>query len=62
MLSTGSTPGLSPETRADPDLYDAAYLAGGPERVVDLALVSMARRGLLHLAYTGWTSVARPLP
>ncbi|MCX5210356.1 TIGR04222 domain-containing membrane protein [Kitasatospora sp. NBC_00240] len=41
-------------------LYETAYLAGGPARVVDLALVLMASRGRLHLAHTGWTSVADP--
>ncbi|WP_051939859.1 TIGR04222 domain-containing membrane protein [Phaeacidiphilus oryzae] len=43
-------------------LFDAAYLAGGPERVVDLVLVRMALRGRLLLAHTGWTTVARPEP
>lgn len=46
----------------EPDLFDAAYLAGGPERVVDLTLVRMVAKGVLHLAHTGWTSVARPHP
>lgn len=41
-------------------LFETAYLAGGPERVVDLALLLMARRGRLHLAHTGWTTVVRP--
>ncbi|MFI6445176.1 TIGR04222 domain-containing membrane protein [Kitasatospora sp. NPDC050543] len=41
-------------------LYETAYLAGGPDRVVDLALVLMASRGRLHLAHTGWTTVADP--
>ncbi|WP_371479134.1 TIGR04222 domain-containing membrane protein [Kitasatospora sp. NBC_00315] len=41
-------------------LYETAYLAGGPARVVDTALVLMASRGRLHLAHTGWTSVADP--
>ncbi|MGW6916707.1 TIGR04222 domain-containing membrane protein [Kitasatospora sp. NPDC054939] len=41
-------------------LYETAYLAGGPERVVDLALVLMASRGRLHLAHTGWTTVVDP--
>ncbi|MGW8994719.1 TIGR04222 domain-containing membrane protein [Streptomyces zhihengii] len=41
-------------------LYEAAYLAGGPGRVADLALVAMhGRRGLL-LAHTGWTTVVDP--
>jgi uncharacterized protein (TIGR04222 family) len=41
---------------------EAAYLAGGPERVVDVTLIDMTGRGLLHIAHTGWTSVARPRP
>ncbi|MDH6117184.1 TIGR04222 domain-containing membrane protein [Kitasatospora sp. GAS204B] len=41
-------------------LYETAYLAGGPERVVDLALVLMNGRGRLHLAHTGWTTVVDP--
>ncbi|WP_329568418.1 TIGR04222 domain-containing membrane protein [Kitasatospora sp. NBC_01266] len=41
-------------------LYETAYLAGGPERVVDLALVLMNSRGRLHLAHTGWTTVVDP--
>ncbi|WP_232248779.1 TIGR04222 domain-containing membrane protein [Streptacidiphilus rugosus] len=56
------TGGSTPTPSAEADLVDAAYLAGGPERVVDLVLVEMARAGLLHLAHTGWTSVARPEP
>ncbi|MFJ5233883.1 TIGR04222 domain-containing membrane protein [Kitasatospora sp. NPDC088391] len=41
-------------------LYETAYLAGGPARVVDLALVRMAGLGRLHLAHTGWTTVVDP--
>ncbi|MFJ4680948.1 TIGR04222 domain-containing membrane protein [Kitasatospora sp. NPDC088783] len=41
-------------------LYETAYLAGGPARVVDLALVRMAALGRLHLAHTGWTTVVDP--
>ncbi|MFF4340168.1 TIGR04222 domain-containing membrane protein [Kitasatospora sp. NPDC001540] len=41
-------------------LYETAYLAGGPGRVVDLALVRMAGVGRLHLAHTGWTTVVDP--
>ncbi|BAJ31290.1 MULTISPECIES: TIGR04222 domain-containing membrane protein [Kitasatospora] len=42
-------------------LYETAYLAGGPARVVELALVRMAGVGRLHLAHTGWTTVVDPL-
>jgi len=41
-------------------LYETAYLAGGPARVVDLVLVLMSARGRLHLAHTGWTTVVDP--
>ncbi len=41
-------------------LYETAYLAGGPARVVDLLLVLMSARGRLHLAHTGWTTVVDP--
>lgn len=41
-------------------LYETAYLAGGPARVVDLVLVLMTARGRLHLAHTGWTTVVDP--
>ena len=43
------------------DLTATAYLAGGPDRVVDLTLLNMAWRGRLHLAHTGWTTVVRPV-
>ncbi|GGU25691.1 TIGR04222 domain-containing membrane protein [Streptomyces lavendofoliae] len=38
-------------------LYETAFLAGGPQRVADLALVSMHRRRRLWLARTGWATV-----
>ncbi|MFC7218397.1 TIGR04222 domain-containing membrane protein [Streptomyces polyrhachis] len=41
-------------------LYETAFLAGGPRRVVDLALVRMARERRLLLAHTGWVTVAAP--
>ncbi|NBE51681.1 TIGR04222 domain-containing membrane protein [Streptomyces boluensis] len=41
-------------------LYEAAFLAGGPRRVADLTLVSMARAGRLLLAHTGWATVVDP--
>ena len=52
----------SPYDRPLPAPAEAAYLAGGPERVVDVTLIDMTGRGLLHIAHTGWTSVARPRP
>ncbi|MEV7546332.1 TIGR04222 domain-containing membrane protein [Streptomyces sp. NPDC089915] len=42
-------------------LYEAAYLAGGPERVAVLTLVSMERRRRLLLAHTGWATVVDPV-
>ncbi|MET9463690.1 TIGR04222 domain-containing membrane protein [Streptomyces sp. NPDC006544] len=42
-------------------LYEAAYLAGGPERVADLTLLSMQRQRRLLLAHTGWVTVVDPV-
>ncbi|WP_030886503.1 TIGR04222 domain-containing membrane protein [Streptomyces varsoviensis] len=42
-------------------LYEAAFLAGGPHRVTDLALVSMSRQRRLLLAHTGWATVVDPV-
>lgn len=56
--------GPGPAARYGPgpelSLYEAAFLSGGPARVADLALVSMARRHRLLLAHTGWASVVDP--
>jgi uncharacterized protein (TIGR04222 family) len=41
-------------------LYEAAFLSGGPARVADLTLVSMARQRRLVLAHTGWATVVDP--
>jgi uncharacterized protein (TIGR04222 family) len=41
-------------------LYEAAFLSGGPERVADLTMVSMARQRRLLLAHTGWATVVDP--
>lgn len=64
VLRTGATGASepSPYDRPIPAPAEAAYLAGGPDRVVDVTLIDMTGRGLLHIAHTGWTSVARPLP
>lgn len=35
------------------DVYDVAYLAGGPHRVVDTALVALAESGLVRVQVTG---------
>ncbi|MFC0599068.1 TIGR04222 domain-containing membrane protein [Streptomyces palmae] len=42
------------------DLYETAFLAGGPQRVSDLTLVSMHRQRRLLLAHTGWVTVVDP--
>ncbi|MFF2848370.1 TIGR04222 domain-containing membrane protein [Streptomyces sp. NPDC058001] len=41
-------------------VYEAAFLSGGPYRVADVALVSMARQRRLLLAHTGWATVVDP--
>ncbi|MEU1470228.1 TIGR04222 domain-containing membrane protein [Streptomyces sp. NPDC005761] len=56
---------LSREVRRaaeDPELtlYETAFLAGGPHRVADLALVTMHLRRRLLLAHTGWATVVDP--
>lgn len=43
------------------NLYEAAYLAGGPRRVADLTLLSMQRQRRLMLAHTGWATVVDPV-
>ncbi|MER7922035.1 TIGR04222 domain-containing membrane protein [Streptomyces sp. NPDC096057] len=47
-------------TGHDLTLYEAAFLSGGPARVADLTLVSMARQHRLLLAHTGWATVVDP--
>ncbi|MET8011628.1 TIGR04222 domain-containing membrane protein [Streptomyces sp. NPDC005271] len=47
-------------TRQDLSLYEAAFLAGGPGRVGDLALIRMYREHRLLLAHTGWVTVVDP--
>src|SRR6478735_5968373 len=42
------------------NLYETAFLAGGPQRVADLALVTMHLRRRLLLAHTGWATVVDP--
>ncbi|MFJ9020369.1 TIGR04222 domain-containing membrane protein [Streptomyces sp. NPDC102259] len=44
----------------DLTLYEAAFLSGGPRRVADLTMVSMARQRRLVLARTGWATVVDP--
>ncbi|MEV8017174.1 TIGR04222 domain-containing membrane protein [Streptomyces sp. NPDC086554] len=53
--------GTAPEHRHELTLYEAAFLSGGPARVADLTLVSMARARRLLLARTGWATVVDPV-
>ncbi|WP_445397023.1 TIGR04222 domain-containing membrane protein [Streptomyces sp. LE64] len=41
-------------------VYEAAYLSGGPVRVAEVTMVSMARQRRLLLAHTGWVTVVDP--
>ncbi|MGQ4332917.1 TIGR04222 domain-containing membrane protein [Streptomyces hayashii] len=54
----------SVDENAGPDrdltLYEAAFLSGGPGRVADLTMVSMARQRRLLLARTGCATVVDP--
>ncbi|GAB7105113.1 TIGR04222 domain-containing membrane protein [Streptomyces phaeofaciens JCM 4814] len=50
----------NPDQRHDLTLYEAAFLSGGPGRVAELTLVSMARQQRLLLAHTGWATVVDP--
>ncbi|MFJ9342890.1 TIGR04222 domain-containing membrane protein [Streptomyces sp. NPDC101733] len=54
----GSCPAPGPRELS---LYEAAYLAGGPERVAVLTLLSMERRRRLLLAHTGWATLLDPV-
>ncbi|MFG2193377.1 TIGR04222 domain-containing membrane protein [Streptomyces sp. NPDC048639] len=47
-------------TPAAVSVYEAAFLAGGPRRVADLTLLSLARQRRLLLAHTGWATVVDP--
>ncbi|GAA2468030.1 TIGR04222 domain-containing membrane protein [Actinocorallia cavernae] len=64
MRAAATDPGPDPagvvEDR-DLTLYEAAFLSGGPQRVADVTLLSMARQRRLHLAHTGWATVVDPL-
>ncbi|MGY3679008.1 hypothetical protein ACVWXU_002631 [Streptomyces sp. TE33382] len=65
-LCLASAEAAQPPTGSAPEpvhhelnLYETAFLAGGPHRVADLALVSMHLRRLLP-AHTGWATVVDP--
>ncbi|MET9696567.1 TIGR04222 domain-containing membrane protein [Streptomyces sp. NPDC006529] len=54
-------PGGAPAHRYDGlGLYEAAYLAGGPRRVAELAMLSLEARRSLLLSRTGWATVLDP--
>ncbi|GAA4802745.1 TIGR04222 domain-containing membrane protein [Streptomyces ziwulingensis] len=55
-----ATADADPGPERELDLYEAAFLSGGPARVADLTLVSMARQRRLLLARTGWATVVDP--
>ena len=46
--------------RLDLDLYDMAFLAGGPQRVVDTALVALVESGRVRVHAPGELAVAVP--
>ncbi|MFF7971034.1 TIGR04222 domain-containing membrane protein [Streptomyces sp. NPDC007905] len=52
--------GATVERGHDLTLYEAAFLCGGPARVADVTMVSMARQRRLLLAHTGWATVVDP--
>ncbi|MFH7339195.1 TIGR04222 domain-containing membrane protein [Streptomyces sp. KHY 26] len=56
---TGTDRGAGGAER-DLTLYEAAFLSGGPTRVADVTLLSMARQRRLLLAHTGWATVVDP--
>jgi hypothetical protein len=47
-------------TTTDLDLYDLAFLWGGPERVIDTAVVALVRRGNLRVHRPGQLTTADP--
>lgn len=64
MRAAATDPGPAPGGVVkdhDLTLYEAAFLSGGPQRVADVTLLSMARQRRLHLAHTGWATVVDPL-
>ncbi|MGW7529888.1 TIGR04222 domain-containing membrane protein [Streptomyces sp. NPDC054783] len=51
---------MTADREHDLTLYEAAFLSGGPARVADVTMVSMARQRRLLLAHTGWATVVDP--
>ncbi len=58
--AAADTPAATTDRGHELTLYEAAFLSGGPARVVDVTLVSMARQRRLLLAHTGWATVVDP--
>ncbi|KUN90200.1 hypothetical protein AQJ66_00970 [Streptomyces bungoensis] len=56
----GADAGAATHRERDLTLYEAAFLSGGPRRVADVTMVSMARQRRLLLAHTGWATVVDP--
>ena len=44
------------------DLYEVAYLAGGPDRVVDTAVVALVRSGRVRVHSAGQLATVGPVP
>src|SRR5688500_17785335 len=63
-LDPGGTQGTRNSTmtafRPDLDLYALAYLAGGPQRVVDTALVALVESGRVRVHAPGELAAAVP--
>ncbi|MET9675826.1 TIGR04222 domain-containing membrane protein [Streptomyces sp. NPDC006482] len=60
LVAARPAPPSLTEEDAELTVLEAAYLAGGPFRVIDLTLVSMHRQRRLLLAHTGWATVVDP--
>ncbi|MFJ7204501.1 TIGR04222 domain-containing membrane protein [Streptomyces sp. NPDC098789] len=54
-------PGATAHHHDELNLYEVAYLAGGPRRVAELTLLSMERQRRLLLTRTGWATVLDPV-
>ncbi|MEB8343037.1 TIGR04222 domain-containing membrane protein [Streptomyces endophyticus] len=59
--ATGRAPHIGALQGQDLSLYETAFLSGGPDRVAEVTLVSMARSRRLLLAHTGWATVVDPV-
>ncbi|MDX2598270.1 TIGR04222 domain-containing membrane protein [Streptomyces sp. WI03-4A] len=58
--AAADTDGPAVERGHELTLYETAFLSGGPARVADVTMVSMARQRRLLLAHTGWATVVDP--